>query len=1075
LSAVQALNDGDSLTDVFSYTVTDADGDTSTENVTITINGADEPIVNLVPNAIDDNDVVDHGAQIQGNVITGQGGDGTGTDTLGNDVLADHHLEGVSYDGTNYDVNDLDGSGNWVIDTGNGVLSIDQSGAYTYQSSTDFSPISVGGSSLTDWNAVNLHAVAFGTDFVDGSGHLNPASFGSGSITFDANEGLGVATASQSGEWWEKDGINSQGSDSEALVVDLNSSVYSATFTANGLDGADTGTWHAYNSSNELVGSGAFGGPSTATDVEVTSNESFQYLVFTSDKGWGDGYTISALEYQSQPPLGLEDEFGYTLEDIDGDQSSATLTVSHNDTFNDANESITINEDSDITAGQFNLLDNANPSALAGVNSVDSASLTVTQSGSDITSQFSILENTAAGEAGSYMLTYNSGSQAAELTIADDGTVTFTNVNEHAFDFLAAGESATLSFDYTVGLGGTTDTSTATIEVTGVNDAPVAVDDRGIVRGGFSSEFWLYDEVVEGANLESIAQVFNYVDSHDVDATFVSTGLDYSLQGTAVGGLGSDGRLETWLGADGLAANGFVNHSPGETGTDAIVRFSGMFDVQQDDTYRFTVTHDDGFIVLIDGEPAAVADFITDPQETTAYIELTEGTHNVEIYYWDQGEAYVFEGGLYDSDGNDLWSPNNMTYNAGGIVTVQETPVVIDVLANDFDVDGDSLSIVSAGNAGQGRVQINGDNTITYTPNSSYTGSDSFTYTITDGTATSQATVYLDVVLPETLPEVDLDADDSSGVTGAGYQVVTDVNGSVPVVDSDLTLTNSAFGLLGAIVILENPAGGDVLSIDSNALPQGVKAEYFASNGELVLSGPASVSDYQQALQLVRYEGNGTSDSQPRDISISVTDDVGNSNVAHTTVYLADDSQIGTAGDDVLVGTSGSNYLFGGSGNDTLTGGTGDDTLRGGAGNDTIVGAAGDDYISGGTGDDVLSGGIGADTFAWSLGDEGATGAPAQDVVLDFAEGANGDSLDLSDLLQAEDASNIANYLHAESDGTDTVIHISQLGGYDGDYAAHTNATDQVITLEGVDLSGQGSSEQIIQYLLDNHNLTIDQ
>ena len=55
------------------------------------------------------------------------------------------------------------------------------------------------------------------------------------------------------------------------------------------------------------------------------------------------------------------------------------------------------------------------------------------------------------------------------------------------FDALAVGESTTDSFLYTItdGRGGS-DTATVTIEITGVNDAPDAVDDLGT---GFETEF----------------------------------------------------------------------------------------------------------------------------------------------------------------------------------------------------------------------------------------------------------------------------------------------------------------------------------------------------------------------------------------------------------------------------------------------------------------------------------------------------------------------------------------------------------------------------------------------------------
>jgi Ca2+-binding RTX toxin-like protein len=65
---------------------------------------------------------------------------------------------------------------------------------------------------------------------------------------------------------------------------------------------------------------------------------------------------------------------------------------------------------------------------------------------------------------------------------------------------------------------------------------------------------------------------------------------------------------------------------------------------------------------------------------------------------------------------------------------------------------------------------------------------------------------------------------------------------------------------------------------------------------------------------------------------------------------------------------------------------------------DVLVGGDGDDILIGGGGDDILTGGLGADTFKWSLGDEGTTGMPAVDRIMDFNP-TDGDKLDLADLL----------------------------------------------------------------------------
>jgi len=69
---------------------------------------------------------------------------------------------------------------------------------------------------------------------------------------------------------------------------------------------------------------------------------------------------------------------------------------------------------------------------------------------------------------------------------------------------------------------------------------------------------------------------------------------------------------------------------------------------------------------------------------------------------------------------------------ADGATTVEDTPVTIDVLANDTDIEGDALSVVSAGQPRNGSVVVNGDGTLTYTPDSRFYGIDRFSYVLRD-------------------------------------------------------------------------------------------------------------------------------------------------------------------------------------------------------------------------------------------------------------------------------------------------------------------------------------------------------
>ena len=65
------------------------------------------------------------------------------------------------------------------------------------------------------------------------------------------------------------------------------------------------------------------------------------------------------------------------------------------------------------------------------------------------------------------------------------------------------------------------------------------------------------------------------------------------------------------------------------------------------------------------------------------------------------------------------------------------------MLANDSDLDGDTLSVTSVSTPAHGSAVVNAAGTITYTPAANYNGPDSFTYTVGDGhggTATATVT-----------------------------------------------------------------------------------------------------------------------------------------------------------------------------------------------------------------------------------------------------------------------------------------------------------------------------------------------
>jgi fimbrial isopeptide formation D2 family protein len=167
--------------------------------------------------------------------------------------------------------------------------------------------------------------------------------------------------------------------------------------------------------------------------------------------------------------------------------------------------------------------------------------------------------------------------------------------------------------------------------------------------------------------------------------------------------------------------------------------------------------------------------------------------------------------------------------NADSPTTAANTPVTVNVLANDTDANADALTITSTTVPAHGTDSVVAGQ-ILYTPTAGYSGTDSFSYTISDGhggtsTATVTVTVTaLPVVPPVVVPVVptapaavadtattsfgkpvtiDVLANDNSGTAGTAPTIVA---GSItPPVDSSGT-TRGTVSLVGSqLVFVPSP------------------------------------------------------------------------------------------------------------------------------------------------------------------------------------------------------------------------------------------------------------------------------
>jgi hypothetical protein len=131
---------------------------------------------------------------------------------------------------------------------------------------------------------------------------------------------------------------------------------------------------------------------------------------------------------------------------------------------------------------------------------------------------------------------------------------------------------------------------------------------------------------------------------------------------------------------------------------------------------------------------------------------------------------------------------------ANTYTTAEDTSVSGNVLTDDtgagadFDIDGDSITAVAGtfATAQGGTVTLAANGTFTYTPAANFNGSDSFSYTITDGTLTSTATVTLTVTdvndLPTATASTSVSGNEDTDIAVPSRSGGTDIDGTIATV-----------------------------------------------------------------------------------------------------------------------------------------------------------------------------------------------------------------------------------------------------------------------------------------------------
>jgi len=132
--------------------------------------------------------------------------------------------------------------------------------------------------------------------------------------------------------------------------------------------------------------------------------------------------------------------------------------------------------------------------------------------------------------------------------------------------------------------------------------------------------------------------------------------------------------------------------------------------------------------------------------------------------------------------------------------TLSDRGVTIPVLNNDSDPDGDPISVQGiAGQPANGRAEVNEDGTVRYIPRLGYSGTDEFTYTLTDsyvdpnggepGRAIGTVSVGVIAPTPVNRPPSAVDDDQIPPVTVGGGAIGIDVLNNDRDQDGDLLTT----------------------------------------------------------------------------------------------------------------------------------------------------------------------------------------------------------------------------------------------------------------------------------------------
>ncbi len=183
--------------------------------------------------------------------------------------------------------------------------------------------------------------------------------------------------------------------------------------------------------------------------------------------------------------------------------------------------------------------------------------------------------------------------------------------------------------------------------------------------------------------------------------------------------------------------------------------------------------------------------------------------------------------------------------------------------------------------------------------------------TVNDGDDNSNTAVST-ITFGDAPPVIDLDADDSSGVAGNDYTNNFIPGGNAVTIgdiDTDVTDVDDV-NMESATITLTNILNGDAESLTVGTLPAGITASaYDPVAGTITLSGSAPIADYQAAIAGITYNNTATLPNQAdRVIDVKVNDGEKDSNTAVSTITFGDAPPVIDLDADDSSGVAGNDY-----------------------------------------------------------------------------------------------------------------------------------------------------------------------